>query len=133
MTDSYELVLGQEIATWEVVTVVARQQRQAIVTRHAQHVDDLRDGLREALRMALLAHHQTLQARPVAAAARCTAREADVDRAQLAARDAIRLNVELVRDTCSHLKTGRGATTPNGYVPTRRPRVVALAASRQVA
>ncbi len=134
MHETYELLLGQEIAAWEALEALARQQRQAIVTRQAQRVDDLRADLRERLRLALLAHQQTLQARPSPVEDRHAVAEAAVDRAQEAARDAIRFNLELLRDTCSYLEMMRCAVAPDGapaaYGQGRHPRVVAAAARR---
>jgi len=135
--EPYELMLAQETAAWEAVTALARDQRQAIVMREAQRVDALRGDLRDTLRLALLAHEQTLQARPAPPTGEFRGQEEATQRAQLSARDALRFNLELLREACSYLEMLRSATapheTPVGYGPDRRPRVVAVATARKVA
>ena len=129
VTDRYEEALTQEIATWQDLEALARRQRQAVVHRRAQDLDDLRGDLREQLRLALMAHQQSLKLKPRQAQPRQAERAQQADAAQLQARDAIRLNLELLRDTCSYLEMIRGVVTTEA-VPARYGR---LRAARAVA
>jgi len=118
MTESFEEALRQEVLAWQHLEIVARQQCQAVVRREAQGLDDLREGLQEAVRLALLTRHESLRLRPPEIDAAQTELVGQADEAQTRARQAIRLNLELLRDTCSYLEMIRGVVHPEA-VPAR--------------
>jgi hypothetical protein len=135
--ERYEDVLQREIGLWQELEALARQQRQAVIQRRAQDLDDLRGDLREQLRLALMAHQQSLKLKPPAANPEQLELSAQADRAQLQARDAIRLNLELLRDTCSYLEMIRSVitteTVPARYGRAQAPRPLASSAHSRVA
>lgn len=137
VASDHELMLAQELAAWQTLEALAREQRQAIITRSAPRVDELRGELREKLRLALLAHQQTEQAQPEMPAPSAAPLVREVQEAQVSARDALRFNLELLREVCSYLEMLRSATHPGelsvGYGQDRRPRVVAATSMRRVA
>jgi hypothetical protein len=116
MQEAYLLMLEQETVAWRALEDAARRQRQGILAGQAQTVEKTRTRLRDCLRLALLAHQQTLRARPHWGDPALGEREQEVDRAQTRAQQALQVNIELMRDTCRVMEHGL----------TRQPRVVAV-------
>lgn len=137
MLEQYREALELEAGAWRALEVVARQQRQAIVFRQAGEVDTLRAELEAQLRLTLIAHHQSGRSRPQEAEALAVDWEQRVRRAQREAREALSLNRELLRDTCSYLEmircVTRPETAPVAYGPEHARRSRPTAAQSKVA
>ncbi|MCE5238000.1 hypothetical protein LLH23_05865 [bacterium] len=137
MNEAYATALRQDAAAWEALQALAQEHRAAIMAHEARRVDDLRRHLREALGRALETHREALHRKPPVADPECADLERQAERAWLTARDAIRLNLALLRDTCDYLEgvtaAGRSGVARPGHGRGRRPRVVAVSADRKVA
>jgi hypothetical protein len=110
MLDAYREALEAEAGAWKALEALARRQRQAIIYRQVSEVDELRRELEEQLRLTLLAHQGSRQSQPGQAEVIEVEWEQRVQRAQLAAREALRLNQELLRDACCYLEMLHGIT-----------------------
>ena len=104
MLETYREAVEAEASAWNALADVARRQRQAIIYRQVGEVDQLRRELEEQLRRTLVAHQCSQQSQPEQAEAIEIEWEQRVRRAQSGARDALRLNRELLRDTCNYLE-----------------------------
>ncbi|MGE5530701.1 MAG: hypothetical protein ACM3VW_01120 [Bacteroidota bacterium] len=137
MLEAYREALEAEAGAWKALEALARRQRQAIIYRQVNEVDELRRELEEQLRLTLLAHQASRQSQPQHGEVIDTEWEQRVQRAQLAAREALRLNRELLRDACSYLEMLHGITAREAdaaaYGPTRARCRVASSAQSKVA
>jgi hypothetical protein len=122
--ESHEMLLGREVAAWRALGQLARRQGQAILTQQADRVAGLRVEMRAQLRLALLAQDEARPVRQELPEAERREREAELRQAQLAARDAVRLTLEVSRTSCEALsRAGSPALIgPRvvGVVPTYR-------------
>lgn len=137
MYEIYREALEAEAAAWKTLELMARRQRQAIIYRQVSEVDDLRRELEEQLRLTLLAHHDAQQAQPERPQSIDIEWEQRVQRAQLEAREALRLNRELLRDACSYLEMLHGVIVrepePAAYGPAHARRKAPASAQSKVA
>ena len=137
MSEAYLTALQQEIAAWQDVEAVVRDQRAAIVRRQGEAVWDSQETLREGLRLALLAHERTRGCRPATELTQAADFERQAQQAQRQVRDAVRLNHELLKDICSYLDMIREALLPQplpaAYGPARLSRADFGATSSRVA
>jgi hypothetical protein len=126
MTEAYLAALQRETVIWREVETLVREQRNAIIRRDAAVVWDSQEELRETIRRALLAHEETRACQPEARPSEAMATERQAQQAQREARDALRLNHELLKDICSYLDMILEALVPQplppAYGPTRLPR-----------
>ncbi|MHB8997148.1 MAG: hypothetical protein ACYC63_18025 [Armatimonadota bacterium] len=137
MLETYREALEAEASAWNALGDVARRQRQAIIYRQVDEVDELRRELEEQLRRTLLAHHQSQQSQPEQAEAIEIEWEQRVRRTQFEARHGLRLNRELLRDTCNYLEMLHALTErdsgPVAYGPAHARRQLPASAQSKVA
>lgn len=97
-------------------------------------MNDLREPLQAQLGAALAARQRSFECRDSRPEEQQAALQRDVDDALQGAHDAIRLNLELLRDVCSYLQMLRSAivceSTPEGYGQGRPARAAISRQSR---
>lgn len=136
MPDCHEETLQSEAIAWQAVTDLALRQRQALLGREAQQVEALREALQAQLSAALAARQLSLESRRDPPEAPHTRLRRQADEALRNAHEALRLNLDLLRDTCSYLQmlgsALRADPAPTGY-GRERPARAALSARSRVA
>jgi hypothetical protein len=136
VSDDYTQALEQELARWRELEATARRQRAAVVQRQARDLEDLKEELPPQVRGALEAHARSRELRPQEPEARQAGLEQEARAAQVAAHDAMRLNLELLQDACSYLEMAHGApddAAASRYGPLRLAPTVAWPARGKVA
>jgi len=110
VNEAYATALRHAAAAWRTLQALAQEHRGAIMAHEARRVGGLRRDLREALGRALEPHREALRRKPPVADPECAELERQAERAWLRARDATRLNLALLRDTCDYLEGVTAAT-----------------------
>ena len=122
------------MAAWQQLVALARRQREALLGREVQQLDALREQLQTQLSAALSARQRSLDCRGDAPEARQAPLQRQAEETLRQAHEAVHLNLELLRDTCSYLQMLRSAiaseSLPTGYGQVRSTRAAVSGKSR---
>lgn len=134
MPDRYEAALEEETTAWQQLAALARRQREALLGREVQQLDALREPLQTQLSAALSARQRSLDCRGSATEAHSAAVARQAEETLREAHEAVHLNLQLLRDTCSYLQMLRSAivseSLPTGYGQARATRTAGSGKSR---
>lgn len=119
MPDRHEDALREELAAWQQLVGLAHEQREALLSRKVPQIDALREQLQTQLGVALSARRHSLDCRGDAPEVRQSPLQRQAEETLRRAHEAVRLNLQLLRDTCSYLQMLRTAiaaeSLPAGY------------------
>lgn len=119
MPDRYEDALKEEMAAWQQLVGLAHHQREALLGRKVQQMEALREQLQTQLGIALSARRHSLDCCGDAPEVRQSPFHHQAEETLRRAHEAVRLNLQLLRDTCSYLQMLRTAiaaeSVPAGY------------------